>query len=72
MKHLLEALAGMGLSLNAFGSFPQYEIPRRGDQARDFEAVGADMRRVAARVERQSYYCLTGKNGATNNGTGEG
>ncbi|WP_144023040.1 MULTISPECIES: hypothetical protein [Burkholderia] len=71
MKHLLEALAGVGLSLNAFGTFPQYDVPRRGDQSNDLAAVGGDIRRVTARVEKQSVYCLTGNNGATNYRTGE-
>jgi hypothetical protein len=71
MKHLLEALAGMGSSLNAFGTFPQYDVPRRGEQSNDFAAVGGDIRRVTRRIEKQSAYCLTGNNGAPNYRAGE-
>lgn len=67
MKHLLSMLAGVGAALNAFGTAPEYDRPRAGDQARDFAVVGADMRRVTARVERTSRRALTGAHGRANN-----
>lgn len=68
MKHLLNLLNGMGSALNAFGTSPQYDVPRQGDQMRDFATVGGDIRRVTARVEQKSQKALMGRNGRTNNG----
>lgn len=70
MKHLLNMLAGMGSALNALGTAPEYQLPRVGDQARDFAMIGADMRRITGRVERKSRQALTGKHGRADNGEG--
>jgi hypothetical protein len=71
MKELLNVLAGMGSALNAFGSVPQYDVPSRGDQARDFALIGRDFQRVTARVEKHANKALTERNGTTNNRAGE-
>jgi hypothetical protein len=71
MKELLNVLAGMGSALNAFGTVPQYDVPRRGDQAHDFALIGGDIRRVTARVEKNANKALTERNGTTNNRAGE-
>lgn len=71
MKELLDVLAGVGSALNAFGSVPQYDVPRRGDQARDFALIGGDIRRATDRVEKTAHKALTERNGTTNNRTGE-
>jgi hypothetical protein len=71
MKELLNILAGVGSALNAFGTVPQYDVPRRGDQARDFVLIGGDIRRVTSRIEKKANKALTERNGTTNNRTGE-
>jgi hypothetical protein len=68
MKHLLNVLAGVGSALNAFGTAPQYDVPRRGDQARDFALIGRDMSRVASRVEKKASQALT-ENGSAHDRT---
>jgi len=63
MKHLLAFLAGIGSSINAFGTLPQYEIPKRGDCSRDFYLIGRDMKQITARIERQAGKAITEKYG---------
>lgn len=70
MKHLLNMLAGMGSALNAFGTAPGYQLPRIGDQSRDFAMIGADLRCVTAGVEKKSRQALTGEHGRAHNGAG--
>lgn len=71
MKELLNVLAGVGSALSAFGTMPQYDVPRRGDQARDFSLIGGDFRRATDRLEKTAHKALTERDGKANNRTGE-
>lgn len=67
MKQLLEILAGVGSAMNALGTLPQYDLPKRGDRARDLELVGNDFRNVTGRIERQAGKALAGTHGPAHN-----
>ncbi|MEI7296636.1 hypothetical protein WCQ02_31220 [Paraburkholderia tropica] len=71
MKYLLEVLAGVGSAMNAFGTLPQYDVPKRGDRCRDFAIIGNDMRRATARVEKQARKAIAGKHGAIHDSAGK-
>jgi hypothetical protein len=71
MKHLFNVLAGVGSAMNAFGTLPQYDVPKRGDSARDLALVGGDMRKVASRLEKQARRTTLSSHGSTHNRTGK-
>lgn len=71
MKHLLNVLAGVGSAMNAFGTLPQYDVPKRGDSARDLALVGGDMRKAASRLEKQAGRTISSSHGPTDNRSGK-
>jgi len=62
MRNLFNILAGMGSALNAFGTLPQYDVPQRGDSARDLKVISCDFRRITNRVESNARAVLAGNN----------
>ncbi|MBB5411931.1 hypothetical protein HDG34_005897 [Paraburkholderia sp. HC6.4b] len=71
MKHLLNILAGVGSAMNAFGTLPQYDVPKRGDRARDLALIRKDFGVVTGRIETHASKALAGKYGTTHDGAGK-
>ena len=58
MQHLLNLLAGLGESLGALGSAPQYSYPQRGDRRADAAAIRGDFRQVGDDLDKTARRAL--------------
>ncbi|MFM2056064.1 MAG: hypothetical protein RLY71_449 [Pseudomonadota bacterium] len=63
MQHLLNLLAGLGESLGALGSAPQYRYPRLGDRRADLDHLRSDMGRVGQDLRNTAKRALSNDSG---------
>jgi hypothetical protein len=67
MNHLKNIFVGLGSVMNPFGTYPDYQVPARGDAHKDLYAVAGDLKAVGKDLRASTTKAVQGRHGKSIN-----